>query len=121
MADLQSKMSAHQQDIDRAKEQIHDTTQKADSYLTDVRTLTLPTVEFAVEHGPNLRCSLIVRVADEARRGLREEALGLRPCRPVPQVGSGCLSLGDAEAEDSGPGPVGAIGSGGHRRHARSS
>ncbi|EGZ04847.1 hypothetical protein PHYSODRAFT_535612 [Phytophthora sojae] len=36
MADLQSKMDAHQHDIDRAKEQIHDTTQKADSYLTDL-------------------------------------------------------------------------------------
>ncbi|KAG3196222.1 hypothetical protein PC110_g11057 [Phytophthora cactorum] len=36
MADLQSKMDAHQQDIDRAKEQIHDTTQKADSYLTEL-------------------------------------------------------------------------------------
>ncbi|GMF18352.1 unnamed protein product [Phytophthora lilii] len=35
MADLQSKMDAHQHDIDRAKEQIHDTTQKADSYLTE--------------------------------------------------------------------------------------
>ncbi|KAG4059948.1 hypothetical protein PC123_g5129 [Phytophthora cactorum] len=29
-------MDAHQQDIDRAKEQIHDTTQKADSYLTEL-------------------------------------------------------------------------------------
>ncbi|KAG6613724.1 uncharacterized protein IUM83_18560 [Phytophthora cinnamomi] len=36
MADLQSKMDAHQNDIDRAKEQIHDTAQKADSYLTEL-------------------------------------------------------------------------------------
>lgn len=36
MADLQSKMDAHQQDIDRAKEQIDETTQKANSYLTEV-------------------------------------------------------------------------------------
>ncbi|RLN46128.1 hypothetical protein BBJ29_001936 [Phytophthora kernoviae] len=34
MADLQSKMNAHQEDIDRAKAQIHESTQKADIYLT---------------------------------------------------------------------------------------
>eukprot|EP00644_Phytophthora_capsici_P015753 jgi/Phyca11/21581/fgenesh1_pg.PHYCAscaffold_102_\ len=39
MSDLQSKMSAHQNDIERAKEQIHETTQKADSYLTDHLTI----------------------------------------------------------------------------------
>ena len=38
MTDLQSKMDAHRPDIDRAREQIHETTQKADSYLTEVRT-----------------------------------------------------------------------------------
>ncbi|KAG6973782.1 hypothetical protein JG688_00003380 [Phytophthora aleatoria] len=47
MADLQSKMDAHQQDIDRAKEQIHDTTQKADSYLTE---LTKRVVEYEKSH-----------------------------------------------------------------------
>ncbi|EEY69109.1 uncharacterized protein PITG_05294 [Phytophthora infestans T30-4] len=47
MADLQSKMNAHQQDIDRAKEQIHDTTQKADSYLTE---LTKRVEEYETNH-----------------------------------------------------------------------
>ncbi|KAG7377860.1 hypothetical protein PHYPSEUDO_010910 [Phytophthora pseudosyringae] len=47
MADLQSKMNAHQQDIDRAKEQIHDSTQKADSYLTE---LTKRVEDYEKEH-----------------------------------------------------------------------
>ncbi|KAL3657911.1 hypothetical protein V7S43_017110 [Phytophthora oleae] len=47
MADLQSKMSAHQHDIERAKEQIHETTQKADSYLTD---LTKRVEEYEKKH-----------------------------------------------------------------------
>ncbi|ETK78084.1 hypothetical protein L915_15820 [Phytophthora nicotianae] len=47
MADLHSKMDAHQEDIDRAKEQIHDTTQKADSYLTE---LTKRVEEYEKDH-----------------------------------------------------------------------
>ncbi|POM80419.1 Hypothetical protein PHPALM_1747 [Phytophthora palmivora] len=50
MADLQKKMETHQQDIDHAKEQIHDTAQKADSYLTE---LTKRVEEYDKEH-PNV-------------------------------------------------------------------
>ncbi|CAI5746643.1 unnamed protein product [Peronospora destructor] len=47
MADVQSKMDAHQEDVKRAKEQIDETTQKADSYLTD---LTKSVEEYEKKH-----------------------------------------------------------------------
>ncbi|TDH67702.1 hypothetical protein CCR75_009204 [Bremia lactucae] len=47
MADMQSKINAHQHELDRAREQIDDTTQKADNYLTD---LTKRVEEYEKKH-----------------------------------------------------------------------
>ncbi|KAE8884432.1 hypothetical protein PF005_g16456 [Phytophthora fragariae] len=70
MADLQSKMDAHQHDIDLAKERIHDTTQKADSYLTE---LTKRVEEYEKSHSDFHPASEYLKSALDASRSATQK------------------------------------------------
>ncbi|GMF56687.1 unnamed protein product [Phytophthora fragariaefolia] len=70
MADLQSKMDSHQLDIDRAKEQIHDTTQKADSYLTE---LTKRVEEYEKNHSDFQPAGAYLKSALDASRSATQK------------------------------------------------
>ncbi|KAI9915995.1 hypothetical protein PsorP6_007525 [Peronosclerospora sorghi] len=70
MADLQSKMEAHSQDIDRAKEQIHETTQKADSYITE---LTKRVEEYEKKHSNFEPAGQYLRSALDASRAATQK------------------------------------------------
>ncbi|KAL4151220.1 hypothetical protein PRNP1_008169 [Phytophthora ramorum] len=70
MADLQSKMDAHQQEIDHAKKQIHDTAQKADSYLTE---LTNSVEEYEKKHSDFESSGRYLKSALEASRSATQK------------------------------------------------
>uniref|UniRef100_H3GI02 Uncharacterized protein n=1 Tax=Phytophthora ramorum TaxID=164328 RepID=H3GI02_PHYRM len=70
MADLQSKMDGHQQEIDHAKEQIHDTAQKADSYLTE---LTKSVEEYEKKHSDFESSGRYLKSALEASRSATQK------------------------------------------------
>ncbi|OWZ21255.1 hypothetical protein PHMEG_0004214 [Phytophthora megakarya] len=70
MTDLQSKKDAHQHDIARAKEQIHDATQKADSYLSE---LTKRVDEYEKNHSSFAPAGKYLKSALDASRSATQK------------------------------------------------